>query len=65
MVDIVKEEVARRHMISGVTTSLEIELDPSQQLPPRDTSEQIIIKEYEREQYPSGPLNSAADGLDE
>ncbi len=65
MIDIVKDEVAKKHMISGVETSLEIELEPSQQMPPDDTAERIVTKEYERTRQPSGPLNSTLGGLDQ
>lgn len=65
MIDIVKDEVAKKHMISGVETSLEIELEPSQEMPPNDTAENIITKEYERTRQPSGPLHRTVEGLDE
>lgn len=60
----VRNEVARKHRVTGVSSSLEAELPITESFPPPEVAEKIISKEYAGEQQPSGSIPKRPDNVD-
>lgn len=62
--DRVREEVARKHRISGISSGLEVELTTNEGFPTPDLAEKIITENYDREQHPTDTPTGGVDSLD-